>query len=110
MSDKHTRSGGKFSGNHTTLTPAACLIADVAAKCSAVDKISPGFLKAGLKSVNGQRRVKIIDLGTCILLAVRDNASQQEVHVYANDHQAAKLAIARGARNAGLHISFENRK
>ncbi len=109
MSDKYTRSGGKFSGNHTTLTPAACLVADVADKCQAVYRISPGFLKAGLKSVNGQRRVKIIDLGTCILLAVRDNASQQEVYVYADNAQAAKLAIAKGARNAGLNISFENR-
>lgn len=106
MSNKDSRSGGKFSGNHTTLTPAACLIADIAHECESVTRISPGFLKAGLKSVNGHRRVKFTDLGSCLLLSVRDNASHQEIHVYANDMQAAKLTIARGARNAGLAISF----
>lgn len=106
MSNKYSRSGGKFSGNHTTLTPAACLLADIAHKCDAVTRISPGFLKAGLKSVNGNRRVKITDNGSCILLSVRDNTSHQEVHVYASDTQIAKLAIARGARDAELAISF----
>src|SRR3989344_2133708 len=106
MSDKYTRAGGKFSGNHTTLTPAACIVADIAHACDAVTRISPGYLKAGLKSVNGQRRVKITSHGSYILLSVRDNASHQEVHVYVNDMQTAKLAIARGARNAGLRISF----
>lgn len=106
MSNKYSRSGGKFSGNHTTLSPAACLVADIAHMCSAVTKISPGFLKAGLKSVNGQKRVKITDDGSQLLLAVRDNTSHQEVHVYTNDMQTAKLAVAQGARTAGLHISF----
>ena len=106
MADKYTRSGGKFCGNHTTLTPAACLVADIAHACDAVTKISPGYLKAGLKSVNGQRRVKIADQGSRILLSIRDNTSHQEVHVYADDAQAAKLAIAQGARDAGLRISF----
>lgn len=108
MSDKYSRSGGKFSGNHTTLSPAACLVADIAASCPHVYRISPGYLKAGLRAANGQRRVKIIDQSNCILLAVRDNASQQELHVYANPRQAAKLAIAKGARTAGLHIAFQS--
>lgn len=106
MANKYSRSGGKFSGNHTTLTPTACLVADIAHACAAVTKISPGFLKAGLRSVNGKKRVKITDDGSRILLSVRDNASHQEVHVYANDMQAAKLAIAQGVRTAGLAISF----
>ena len=106
MSNKYSRSGGKFSGNHTTLTPAACLVADIAHACESVTRISPGFLKAGLKSVNGHKRVKITDNGSQLLLSVRDNTSHQEVHVYATDMQAAKLTIARGARTAGLSISF----
>lgn len=106
MSDKHSRSGGVFSGNHTTLIPAACLVADIAAKCSHVTNISPGFIKAGLKSVHGQRRVKITRDGASILLSVRDNASHQEMHIHSKNIQATMLEIARGARNAGLGISF----
>jgi len=106
MSNKYSRSGGKFNGNHTTLIPAACTIADIAENCSAVTKISPGFIKAGLKSVNGMRRVKITDDNLCLLLSVRDNTSHQELRIYVTDIQAAKLAIAKGARSAGLSISF----
>lgn len=106
MSTKYSRSGGKFNGNHTTLSPAACLVADIAHNCPVVTKISPGFLRAGLKSVNGQRRVKLTRQDSCILLAIRDNASHQEVHVYADNLQVAMLTIAKGARDAGLHIAF----
>jgi hypothetical protein len=103
---KHSRSGGKFTGNHTTLIPAATVVCDIANACLFVTKITPGFIKAGLKSVNGQRRVKITDKEGAILLSVRDNTSQQEVFVYSSNMQVAKLAIARGVRNAGMHLSF----
>ncbi|HEY4515621.1 MAG TPA: DUF2103 domain-containing protein [Candidatus Paceibacterota bacterium] len=103
---KHSRSGGKFTGNHTTLIPAATIVCDVADACPSVTKIAPDFIKAGLRSVNGQRRVKITEKNGAILLSVRDNASHQYVYVYTKDVQAAKLAIARGARNEGLIISF----
>ncbi|KKU51182.1 MAG: hypothetical protein A3F26_03145 [Candidatus Ryanbacteria bacterium RIFCSPHIGHO2_12_FULL_47_12b] len=107
VANKDSRSGGKYSGNHTTLIPAAAAICDIAHECEAVTRISPGFIKAGLPPVNGRRRVKIVDKkGECILLLVRDNTSHQEVHVYVNDEQAAKLAIARGVREADLHLSF----
>src|SRR3989344_858049 len=106
MSGKNSRSGGKYTGNHTTLVPAATVVCDLADKCSAVTKISPGFIKAGLHSVGGQRRVKITEHQGRVLLSVRDNTTHQEVHIYADDLQMAKLAIARGARDAGLSISF----
>lgn len=106
MANKYSRSGGKFSGNHTTLIPAACLVADIAHACAAVTKISPGFLKAGLRSVSGKRRVKITDDGSCLLLSVRDNASHQEVRVYARDTDIAKRIIAEGASATGLAVSF----
>ena len=106
MSDKYSRSGGKFSGNHTTLIPAAAIVADIAHHCPWVTNISPGFIKAGLKSVSGHRRVKISDDGSSILLSVRDNTSHQEIHVHSRDMQKTKLAIAQGARDAGLNIAF----
>ncbi len=106
MSDKGSRSGGKYGGGHTTVIPAAAVVCDIAHTCPSVTRISPGFIKAGLHSVHGSRRVKITDDGGSILLSVRDNTSHQEIRVYATDTQAAKLAIACGARNKGLSICF----
>ncbi len=103
---KDSRSGGKYSGNHTTLIPAAAIVCDIAHACPSVTKISPGFIKAGLHSAHGKRRVKITDSEGSILLSVRDNTSHQEVRVYTSDMQAAKLAIARGAINANIGIGF----
>lgn len=106
MSDKYSRSGGKYSGNHTTLTPAASMVADIAHTVPSVTRISPGFLKAGLRSVGGKRRVKITDDGSRLLLSIRDNAAHQEVHIYASDIKLAKQAIAEGVRKIGMSVSF----
>ena len=109
MSTKYHRAGGKFNGNHTTLIPVACLIADVANTCPQVTKISPGFIKAGLRAVSGHRRLKIAkeEESSSLLLSVRDNASHQEIRVYTNDLQKAMEIIARGARDHGIAISFK---
>lgn len=106
MGNKYSRSGGKFSGNHTTLIPAAATIADIAHRCPHVTKISPGFIKAGLKSVNGKKRIKISDDGPSILLSVRDNTSHQELHIYSTNMQETKSTIARDARKIGLQVKF----
>lgn len=112
MGNKDSRAGGKFTGNHTTLSPLAALLCDIASACRYVTKISPGFLKAGLPAVNGQRRVKLSQTpgGGGILLSVRDNVSHQEVHVYSTKDAAAMFEIARGCRNANVRISFGNSK
>ena len=105
---KHSRSGGKYTGNHTTLIPLASIVCDIAHDLPQVTKITPGFIKAGLKSVSGDRRVKFTDENSsCIHLSVRDNASHQEVRVYVTDIQVARTAIARGVRNAGIAIRFK---
>jgi len=106
MSNKYSRAGKKFTGNHTTLIPAASLIADIASDSAYVTKISPGFIKAGLKSVQGKRRLKISDRGSYLLLSVRDNASHQELHVYTSDQKAAIEAITEGAENKGIVVTF----
>jgi hypothetical protein len=108
MSTKSTRSGGKFTGSHTTVVPAAATVADIAAACDAVYKVALGYISPGIGPVNGQRRVKIGDEnGSSILLSVRDGTSLQEIRVFATDRQEAKLHIARGALNAGFKISFK---
>lgn len=106
MSNKDSRQGGKYTGNHTTLTPVAALLCDIAHNSPHVTRISPGFLKVGLKPANGGRRVKIIDKDGGILLSVRGGTSHQEVHVYVNNLHEARLAIARGARDNNIAISF----
>jgi hypothetical protein len=104
---KDSRSGGKFTGNHTTLIPLASFACDVAAALSQVTKISLGFIAAGNGSGHGHKRIKFVDEGRgCILLKVRDNASYQEVRVYTINIQAAKVALARKLRDEGIAISF----
>lgn len=104
MANKHSRAGGKFTGSHTTLSPAASVIADIAAQCAAVTRISPGFLKAGLPSIQGKRRVKITNDGSRLLLTVRDNTSSQEVHVYMTDAKRVIEIINRDASEAGFTV------
>lgn len=107
LMSKYSRSGGKYTGNHTTLIPLAQVTCDIASAIPEVTKITPGFIKAGLRSVSGQRRVKFADEnGSCILLSIRDNASHQEVRVYVTDIQVARTAIARRLRDAGIAIRF----
>ena len=104
---KHSRVGGKYTGNHTTLIPLADIACDLAHALPQVTKISPGFIKSGLKSVNGCRRVKFTDENPyCLLLSVRDNISHQEVRIYVTDLQSARTAMARGLRDAGIRICF----
>ena len=105
MSNKDSRSGGKYNGNHTTLTPVAVMVADVAAKCEYVTRISPGFIKSGLHPTS-VHRVKIAKDGNSILLTARGGVGSQEVRVHYSNYQEALEYIARGARNAGIAIHF----
>jgi hypothetical protein len=107
---KDSRSGKKYGGSHTSLIPLAAVICDIAHQSPSVTKISPGFIKAGLKSVGGQRRIKIASDKTHILLSIRDNASHQEVRVYADDVEAVKLMIAQGARSEGIQITLSKNR
>lgn len=101
---KDSRAGGKFCGSHTTLIPAAAIVADIASASPHVTKISLGFIKAGLRSVSGKRRVKIADDGKSILLSVRDTASHQELRIFASNLEGAKQAIAKGVHGAGIVV------
>lgn len=102
---KNHLAGGKYTGSHTTVIPTARIVCDIANACPDVQKISLGFIKTGLKA-NGVQSVKIIDDNGNILLVVKGNTSAQQIRVYTSNIHNAKLAIARGARNAGLRIGF----
>ncbi len=105
---KDSRSGGKYTGNHTTLIPLASVVCDIANSIPEVTKITPGFISSGLTSVSGRKRVKFTDEKKtgCILLTMRDNTSHQEVRVYVTDIDNTRTKIARGILNRNISICF----
>lgn len=105
---KNSRSGGKYTGNHTTLIPLASLVCDMANAIPHITKISPGFITSGIKSLGGKRRVKFSDESNgSLLLVIRDNASTQEVRMYTTDLQAARTELARRLLDQGIAIRFK---
>lgn len=104
---KDSRSGKKYGGTHTSLIPLAAVICDVAHQSPFVTKISPGFIKAGLRSVGGQRRIKISSDKTSLLLSIRDNASHQEVRIYASNIEGVKTVIAQFARSILVKVTHQ---
>jgi hypothetical protein len=104
---KYSRSGGKFTGNHTTLIPLATIACDIAHAIPEVVKITPGFISSGKGSGRSNRRVKFTDKNShCILLQVKDNGAHQEVCVYVTDIQEARTTIARRLRDNDIAIRF----
>ncbi|HLC95367.1 MAG TPA: DUF2103 domain-containing protein [Patescibacteria group bacterium] len=106
MGNKGHRAGGKFGGTHTTFIPLAEIFADIAAEEQHVTNIIAGFIKGGLPSANGQRKIKIIDRQGGILLSIRDNTSHQKVMVYTSNTHKTKLVLSRAIRNRNIHLCF----
>lgn len=100
-----TRSGGKFGKNHSTLTDAGAIIADIAAKCEHVTKVIHGVIKVPRGSSEGSRRVKILQVGQALKLAVAAGASHQELFVYVTDMGAAQQYIKAGAEKANFSVT-----
>lgn len=107
---KDSRNGGKFSGNHTSLIPAAVLVCDYIAKCKSVTKISPGIIKAGLSSLRGKRRIKASRKFPAFFLSVRDNASQQEIYLYSNNVEETLETLKNFCLKNNFNLSFEDKK
>ncbi len=105
MAKKNSRSGGKFNTSHTTVVPSAGEIADIAERCPYVTKIALGFIKAGLPSAKGLKRVKVMTDEGSLLFTVRGNTSQQELRIYATDVEAAKRMILHDAHLAGFKVT-----
>ncbi len=101
---KGIRAGGKVTGSHTTVVPAAAEVVDIAEKCTAVNKIVLGYIKAGLPSAKGLRKVKISEDGASLLLSVRDNTTHQELHLYGTDLATVKDELASKVRGLGFKV------
>jgi hypothetical protein len=101
---KGTRAGGKVTGTHTTVVPAAGQVVDIAERNPSVKKIVLGYIKSGLPTSKGLRRVKISQESACLLLVVRDNISQQEIMVYADNLELVKSDIASKVTKLGFKV------
>lgn len=85
----------KLTQNHTSLIPIAVKVLEGIGKNNEITKISPGFIKAGLRSTGGKRRIKINKLNTnCILLSIRGNTSHQEITIYSEDIKKTSKALS----------------
>lgn len=107
MSTKKARSGGKYNRRHTTVTATAGEIADIADGCSSVHKISIGFIAPGLRSISGQKRLKVRKDGSCLLLLVRGNITLQEIRLFATDLARVEAEITEKAAQAGFRVTVE---
>ncbi len=107
MPDQKKRWGGKLGGDHSTAIEAAWRFLPEIIKDKSIVKISPGFITA--KRSAGRDAVKILDDRGSILLSISGSSAHQEIRVFSDNIPAAKLAIARAARNASFHISFGSR-
>jgi len=87
MSKGH-KQGGKITGSHTTVIPAAEKVIDLLQKNVGVQKISIGFIKQGIKS--GRQAMKIMEMDSGLLLKMRGTASIQEIRVYTNNPEKVK--------------------
>lgn len=100
-----TRSGGKFGKNHSTLTEAGAIIADIAAKCEHVTKVIHGVITVPRGSSGSSRRVKIQHVGHALKLAVIAGASHQELFIYATNNPATVEFIRAGAEKANFSVT-----
>jgi hypothetical protein len=108
---KYSRSGGKYTGNHTTLIPLASSICDMVHAIPEVKKITPGFIRSGLRSANGNRRVKITQSSdNCLLFSIRDNSSHQEVRVYVINIQRVKAILEQKLEEHNISVTFVKNK
>lgn len=76
------RSGGKFTGSHTTLIDATEKIVDRASELPEVTKIVLGIIK---QIGNGKRNVKFTDIPAGLKLNIRGNTTIQEVFIYSSN-------------------------
>jgi hypothetical protein len=95
MSKGH-KQGGKITGSHTTVIPAAEKLIDFLQKQKIVNKISIGFIKHGIR--NGRHSIKIMQMNSGLLLKIRGSASIQEIRVYTNKEDELKVNIEQFAK------------
>jgi hypothetical protein len=99
---KGHRQGGKIKGRHTTVIPVVEKLIDSLEKCVAVQKISVGFIKQGIK--NGKHAIKVMEMDSGLLLKVRGTASIQEIRVYASQKEEIQEMLKQHTNKNHLQI------
>lgn len=82
MAGRISLSGKKYGGTHSSYTKMAGDLVRELVQYPEVKKISAGIIKTNLPNLRGNKRIKIVDEGACLLLRIRGNISMQEVRVY----------------------------
>ncbi len=111
MSTKTHRSGGKYTGSHTTLHDEfACRVADIVANCPHVYKIAITKIDGGLR-VPRNRHVKIsVHSANCYRLSIRGNMTYVQIEVYIiGDRSLSGRAFACALRDSGISICFDEK-
>ncbi|MFH1537111.1 MAG: DUF2103 domain-containing protein [Patescibacteria group bacterium] len=108
---KKTVHSDKISGNHTTLIDVAIPLIDSVVGWPEVRRVTPGFIKSGLKARRTHAASVKIDMNDdYIRIQVRGNISTQEIHIYTANSQKTTEALARVALNEGYKIKFDKRE
>lgn len=84
-----SRAGGKFGKNHSSITDAAVVIADIANACPHVKRVIHGVIRNSHRSSASSRRVKVSTGAHALRLSITVNASHQELYLFSEDHVAA---------------------
>lgn len=101
MAGRISLSGKKYAGNHSSYTKMAGELVRELEKYPEVKKISAGIIKTNLPNLRGDKRIKMVDEGACLLLRIRGNISMQEVRIYG-------LSIEDGAAIVGDYARVNN--
>lgn len=99
-----TRAGGKFGTSHSTMSDAAAVVADMAAKCDLIKRVIHGPYATRRGSSGGSRKVKVTEEGHVLKVQVTSNASHQILYVHSDDRDAAKKYIEAGAKERGFMV------
>jgi len=104
MAGRINKSGGKYGGKHTSFVALAGELAVVLEKDDRVSKISPGIIKSGLPNVSGDKRIKLLEQKSCVLIRVRENISMQEFRVYGIGIEELISVVRKFTKNRRIEI------
>ncbi|MEF3692103.1 MAG: DUF2103 domain-containing protein [Candidatus Moraniibacteriota bacterium] len=92
MSNKNHIQGEKRGGKHTTIIDAAVEVVRYLQSLKQVSRVSPGYIRSGLKG-GVKHRIKIIEEQGALLLKVRGGISFQEIRVYTSSPEKVQKII-----------------
>jgi len=98
VSTKTTRSGGKYTGSHTTIIPEAAKILDEIHGWNFVKKIALGLIKSTKRRGGSQLRLHPREFNGPahgLQITISKGGSLQEVYIYLEDHTTLKYVSHR---------------